>query len=233
LLDRYSSLVRSHLASGAAGAANAELAVSVEETLSKFARDERKGEAVEEERESKVDEQGRAYSRGRRKDASARVWVIPTKIESTAIDATSDVISSAGEVLINAQPLSSYFSRVDLREQVLWPLRLTGTLGAFNVFGLTRGGGNSGQAGAIAHGLANALIGWFENQARETGDEERLMAVRAVLYKGELRERGGEGDEADGEAFATDGVAKRDPRMVERKKPGMAKARKAYTWVKR
>lgn len=153
----------------------------------------------------KIDDQGRAYARGRRKESSARVWLVQTKPQQ---DGTLPI----GQILVNNVPMSEYFLRTAHREAVTWPLKLAGLLGAYNVFAIVRGGGASGQAGALAHGIANALVaslGAAEGEhAKETRDR-----VRQVLVK--------------------DGVLNRDPRMVERKKPGLAKARKAWTWVKR
>lgn len=147
-----------------------------------------------------LDALGRAYARGRRKESSANVWV--TRAKDGAV----------GRILVNGVPLAEYFSRTEHREAVTWPLRLAGVLGAFNVFALARGGGTSGQAGAVAHGMSNALVTALVHT--DAPDAERIAAdTRAVLAK--------------------DGVLHRDPRMVERKKPGRPKARKAYTWVKR
>ncbi|SNX84585.1 related to MRPS9 - mitochondrial ribosomal protein, small subunit [Melanopsichium pennsylvanicum] len=150
----------------------------------------------------KVDGHGRAYSKGRRKESSAQVWVIRTKDQD-----------DVGQILINNQPLAEYFTRVAEREAVTWPLKLTSTLGSYNVFALARGGGKSGQAGAIAHALANAIVA-------ETGYSlEMEQGLKIKKYVKDI--------------LAKDGVLKRDPRMVERKKTGLAKARKAFTWVKR
>lgn len=151
----------------------------------------------------KIDSLGRAYSRGRRKESSAQVWISRTKPNSDTV----------GQVLINNTPIATYFSRTAEREAVTWPLKLTSTLGAYNVFALTRGGGKSGQAGAIAHALANAIVA-------ETGRD--LDMHQGLLVKKYVKD-----------VLAKDGVLKRDPRMVERKKTGKAKARKAFTWVKR
>jgi len=80
------------------------------------------------------------------------------------------------------------------------PLKVAGVLGAYNVFALVRGGGMSGQSGAVALGVARALVHLEEG-------------VEGVLRKAKL--------------------LRRDPRMVERKKTGLAKARKRYAWVRR
>ncbi len=153
----------------------------------------------------KVDAKGRAYAMGRRKESSAQVWIIRTK--STGKE------DQVGQILINNSPLAEYFTRTAEREAVTWPLKLTSNLGAYNVFALCRGGGKSGQAGAIAHALANAIVA-------ETGHDLQMdQGLTAKKYVKDV--------------LAKDGVLKRDPRMVERKKTGQLKARKAFTWVKR
>ncbi|WFD14242.1 37S ribosomal protein S9, mitochondrial [Malassezia arunalokei] len=147
-----------------------------------------------------IDERGVAYARGRRKVSHARVWLVRAQP------------ASLGEMLVNNAPLHQYFSRTAHREIVTWPLRLAGVLGMYNIFAIVRGGGASGQAGALAHGVANALVAAL-------GTAEGENATNIQLHVQHL--------------LAQDGVLIRDPRMVERKKPGLAKARKAYTWVKR
>ncbi|PWN48690.1 ribosomal protein S5 domain 2-like protein [Violaceomyces palustris] len=231
LLSKYKNLVHENLHKGDKN--QREFAAKFDETLAKFMRDDSKkselGIDVDGTSESEgavvgqssssssspsdaprvqnekghIDEMGRAYSRGRRKESSARVWLVPVK----GAEQTS-------QILINNQTISEYFTRTSHREAVLWPFKLTGTIGAYNVFALTRGGGSSGQAGAIAHATANALVAAVAHAAEKNGGgEEAKKKVKEVLMK--------------------DGVLKRDPRMVERKKTGLAKARKAFTWVKR
>lgn len=151
--------------------------------------------------ERKVDRQGRAYSRGRRKESSAQAWLIRAKPDTF------------GQILVNNMPIADYFTRTAERETVTWPLKLTSTLGTYNVFALARGGGKSGQAGAIAHAVANAIV------AETAHGLEFEQGIRLKKYARDV--------------LAKDGVLKRDPRMVERKKTGLAKARKAFTWVKR
>ncbi|KAG9018625.1 37S ribosomal protein S9, mitochondrial [Tulasnella sp. 427] len=152
---------------------------------------------------SKFDEFGRTYALGKRKNSAARVWIIPAKQtpspESSGPSAPAPQVQSS-QILINNLPLAEYFPTVTDREKVTRPLKLAGVLGAYNIFALVRGGGTSGQAGALAHGIAKALIPHVPDTAK-------------ILSKA--------------------GVTKRDPRMVERKKTGLAKARKAYAWVKR
>lgn len=92
-------------------------------------------------RESIIDERGRAYGRGGRKTASARVWIQP----------------GFGNVVINKKDFVEYFDRTSDREQILEPLAATETLGRFDVTVTVEGGGLTGQAGAIRHGLARAL----------------------------------------------------------------------------
>ena len=92
-------------------------------------------------RHSIVDERGRAYGRGGRKTASARVWIQP----------------GFGNVVINRKEFVDYFQRTSDRELILEPLAATETLGRFDVSVTVEGGGLTGQAGAIRHGLARAL----------------------------------------------------------------------------
>ena len=92
-------------------------------------------------RTSIIDERGRAYGRGGRKTASARVWIQP----------------GFGNVVINRKDFVDYFDRTSDRELILEPLAATETLGRFDITATVEGGGLRGQAGAIRHGLARAL----------------------------------------------------------------------------
>jgi small subunit ribosomal protein S9 len=92
-------------------------------------------------RTSVIDERGRAYGRGGRKTASARVWIQP----------------GFGNVVINRKDFVDYFDRTSDRELILEPLAATETLGRFDITATVEGGGLRGQAGAIRHGLARAL----------------------------------------------------------------------------
>ncbi|OJA18619.1 hypothetical protein AZE42_01756 [Rhizopogon vesiculosus] len=172
----------------------------------------------------KFDEYGRSYTLGKRKTSSARVWIVPAQrppadpsttalsTQATETDSALDALLnphsssksnehvSVAQILVNNTPLSTYFPIPADRTRVIHPLKLTGLLGAYNIFAIVRGGGTSGQSGAVAHGIAKGIA------AHEP-------AVATILRKGKL--------------------LRRDPRMVERKKPGLAKARKRYTWVKR
>jgi small subunit ribosomal protein S9 len=106
----------------------------------------------------------------------------------------------SGNVIINGQPLDERYSRPLLQYTVSRPLRVTNTIGSFNVIATVSGGGVSGQAGAISHATARALLKVDE-------------AHRTVLRQ--------------------DGLLTRDPRMKERKKYGLKRARKAPQYTKR
>lgn len=101
-------------------------------------------------RVSTIDERGRSYGRGGRKTASARVWIQP----------------GLGEVVVNRKDFVEYFDRQTDRELVLAPLVATETCGAFDVQVMVQGGGLTGQAGAVRHGLANALNAYNPDQYR-------------------------------------------------------------------
>jgi len=84
----------------------------------------------------------RYYATGRRKTASARVWLIPGE----------------GKITINGRDVHEYLRRPTLERMVTQPLRLLGLEGQFDIKATVRGGGLSGQAGAIRHGVARALL---------------------------------------------------------------------------
>lgn len=92
-------------------------------------------------RVSEIDERGRAYGRGSRKTAEARVWIQPGE----------------GEIVINRRDFVTYFPRESDRDHVLGPLVASQTCGKFDVVAVVQGGGLTGQAGAIRLGLARAL----------------------------------------------------------------------------
>ena len=122
---------------------------------------------------------------GRRKTAVARVRLFPGN----------------GEMVVNGRTAQEYFGgRELLQYTIISPLRLTNLEGAYNVLIKVRGGGDSGQAQAVRHGIARALL-----DADET--------LRPALKKA--------------------GYLTRDPRMKERKKAGLKRARKAPTYTKR
>ena len=121
---------------------------------------------------------------GRRKSSVARVRLVP----------------GDGKVIINGRIMEEYIPFAALREVVNQPLNATETLGSYDVLVNVKGGGYTGQAGAIRHGIARALL---------QADPE---------YRGTLKRAG----------FLT-----RDPRMKERKKPGLKGARRAPQFSKR
>ena len=92
-------------------------------------------------REKIVDKQGRAYATGRRKDAVARVWLKP----------------GTGKITINGRDQEVYFARPTLRLVINQPFGLTDRVGAYDIVATVKGGGLSGQAGAVLHGIAQAL----------------------------------------------------------------------------
>lgn len=107
----------------------------------------KKVEAVEESavvseiRKPKIDASGRAYGTGRRKNASARVWIKP----------------GTGKFTINGSELKVYLKRPVLQMIVNQPFESVQSAGKFDVFATVEGGGLSGQAGAIRHGISRAL----------------------------------------------------------------------------
>lgn len=121
---------------------------------------------------------------GRRKVAVARVRMVPGN----------------GEIIVNKRPIDDYFGMEALKVMIRQPLVKAGVEGKYNVIAKVEGGGVSGQAGAVRHGIARALI---------EGDPE----LRKVLKK--------------------NGFLTRDPRMKERKKCGLRKARRAPQFSKR
>jgi small subunit ribosomal protein S9 len=97
----------------------------------------------------KVDKQGRAYATGKRKDAVARVWVKP----------------GTGKVTVNTREVEVYFARPVLRMMIQQPLVAAGRNGQYDVICTVAGGGLSGQAGAVRHGISKALTN-FEPDLR-------------------------------------------------------------------
>ena len=135
-------------------------------------------------RERQVDAQGRAYATGKRKNAIARVWLRP----------------GSGRIVVNGRDQVEYFARPTLRLVINQPFDIAERRDQYDVVCTVKGGGLSGQAGAVKHGISQAL----------TRYEPGLRAV--VKHAG----------------FLT-----RDPRVVERKKYGKAKARKSFQFSKR
>ncbi len=92
-------------------------------------------------REQKIDKQGRAYATGRRKDAVARVWLKP----------------GTGKIIVNGRDQEVYFARPTLRLVINQTFGVADRVGAYDVVATVKGGGLSGQAGAVKHGIAQAL----------------------------------------------------------------------------
>lgn len=92
-------------------------------------------------REQELDKQGRAYATGRRKDAVARVWLKP----------------GTGKVTVNGRDQEVYFARPTLRLVINQPFAISDREGQYDVVATVKGGGLSGQAGAVKHGISQAL----------------------------------------------------------------------------
>ena len=92
-------------------------------------------------REPVRDELGRSYATGKRKDAVARVWIKP----------------GSGKVTVNGKQMSEYFARPVLQMILRQPFTIAGVEGEFDVQATVKGGGLSGQAGAVKHGISKAL----------------------------------------------------------------------------
>ncbi len=106
----------------------------------------------------KLDPQGRAYATGKRKDAVARVWIKP----------------GPGRALVNGKALESYFARPVLRMILQQPLGVAKRTGQYDLSVSVAGGGLSGQAGAVRHGLAKALVN-YEPDLRPVLKKEGFM----------------------------------------------------------
>jgi small subunit ribosomal protein S9 len=132
----------------------------------------------------KLDKQGRAYATGKRKNAVARVWLKP----------------GGGQVTVNERPVETFFARPVLRMLIQQPLVAANRQNQYDVICTVSGGGLSGQAGAVRHGISKALTNYEPD-------------LRPVLKRG--------------------GFLTRDPRVVERKKYGRAKARRSFQFSKR
>jgi small subunit ribosomal protein S9 len=92
-------------------------------------------------REQELDAQGRAYATGRRKDAVARVWIKP----------------GSGKIVVNGREQEVYFARPSLRLVINQPFQVAEREGQYDVVATVKGGGLSGQAGAVKHGISQAL----------------------------------------------------------------------------
>ena len=132
----------------------------------------------------KLDNKDRAYATGKRKNSIARVWLK----------------RGNGDITINGKSLNLYFSRPVLQMVVNQPLNVIQSEEGYEIKATVKGGGLSGQAGAIRHGISKAL---------SLFDESNRPPLKKV------------------------GFLTRDPRVVERKKSGLAKARRSYQFSKR
>lgn len=92
-------------------------------------------------REAVRDDLGRSYATGKRKDAVARVWIKP----------------GSGKVTVNGREMNKYFARPVLQMVLRQPFEVAGVSGEFDVMATVKGGGLSGQAGAVKHGISKAL----------------------------------------------------------------------------
>ncbi len=90
----------------------------------------------------KIDPQGRSYGTGRRKESTARVWI---KLGN-------------GNIVVNNKPALDYFSRSVLQSLILQPFSVANRIGRYDVWCTVSGGGLSGQAGAVRHGISRALL---------------------------------------------------------------------------
>ena len=134
--------------------------------------------------EVKLDNKQRVYATGKRKNSIARVWVK----------------RGNGIILINGKSLDKYFARPVLQMIVNQPLNIIDGESGYEIMATVKGGGLSGQAGAVRHGISKALS----------------------LYDPTFRS-----------ALKKVGFITRDSRVVERKKSGLAKARRSYQFSKR
>ena len=141
------------------------------------------------------------YATGRRKSSSARVFLKRGK----------------GIITINGRTVDEYFGRKTSRMMVHQPLQVINMPEAFDLTIVVRGGGNNGQAGAIRHGIAHALIKYDEGQEGGKSANENT-ASGALSFRRLLRKAG---------------LVTRDSREVERKKIGLHKARRAHQFSKR
>ena len=116
--------------------------------------------------EPKIDAQGRSYATGRRKNAIARVWVKP----------------GSGKITVNGRESESYFMRPVLRMVINQPFELTNRTGQFDVVCTVTGGGLSGQAGALRHGISRALT-YFEPGLRAALKAEGFLTRDARMVE--------------------------------------------------
>lgn len=128
--------------------------------------------------------EARYYATGHRKNATAKVWLTP----------------GTGAITVNGRSASAYLGRKTLEMLIVQPMEAVEAMGRFDVRADVLGGGISGQAGAIRHGISKALI---------EADPEYRTVLRRL------------------------GFLTRDPRVKERKKYGLKRARRAFQFSKR
>ena len=114
----------------------------------------------------KLDSLGRAYATGKRKDAVARVWIKP----------------GSGKIVINDRPVEVYFARPVLRMILSQPLQIANRDGQYDIVVNVNGGGLSGQAGAVRHGLAKALT-HYEPELRSPLKKEGFLTRDARVVE--------------------------------------------------
>ncbi|KAJ7076312.1 ribosomal protein S9/S16-domain-containing protein, partial [Mycena belliarum] len=128
-----------------------------------------------------VDHLGRSYTFGKRKTSTARVWMVPVAPPRTdmevvdlekvqSLDEAAALLTSQPDrfhepqlvpkstILVNNIPIGEFFAVPADRERAVRPLQVAGLLAAYNVFSLVRGGGTTGQSGALAHGISKGLL---------------------------------------------------------------------------
>ena len=150
-------------------------------------------------------ENGYSYGTGRRKESTARVFIKP----------------GTGKITVNGKLLDNYFGRQTSCMIVRQPLELLQQVNKFDLLVTVKGGGSNGQAGAIRHGLTRALMQYELSHLTAADDDS---------------EGGSEGDGPAlvwRSALKSAGYVTRDPRVVERKKVGLRKARKKPQFSKR
>ena len=133
---------------------------------------------------SSLDDKQRSYATGKRKNSITRVWLK----------------KGEGNISINGKSIKEYFSRPVLQMIVMQPLEVIQSTTGYDIMATVKGGGLSGQAGALRHGISKALSIYD-------------IGLRSALKKV--------------------GFITRDSRVVERKKSGLAKARRSYQFSKR
>lgn len=164
------------------------------------------------------------YGTGRRKSCVARVFLK----------------AGNGAINVNGRKLEDYFTRPTLRMVVRQPLELLNLVSNFDLYITVKGGGASGQAGAVRHGITRALIQYDEQTTAPVASTNKKPAKLAVKNnENENEAEDGETDSQESEHLTyrqklrAAGFVTRDARKVERKKVGLRKARKAVQFSKR